>query len=599
MKNTKVKEREILIKGSRVNDRGIQVEIVQSHNSINKQLCEVVQGALDAKASYFGVATRGKTSDFDICFVDNGSGMTLNELQNFMDFGFSNKDASTQIGHKGLGTSTLYNCKKTLVYTKSKNDKYYLLTMYKMNNVNYEEPTIEVLADDETSSGNLLQIAGVQNLFSDLEELKIGTVIITIGNPCFSKNKITTFSTKDLKTILLKDTHLGSHEFFKYFGEGNSKLEHITFPKIELNIFDDRKIFYGYRRLLDEDILKARGFNDIDFDSISNSYKLLLKLNEIKKHINLSIIYKKSFPLGILGPVEVCAIFSDTLIKQNNKSIGESTKRDYRGCKIGKDYLPVQTLLANENGLGIDHNVFENYCYIYVNCQGVKLNLDRREIIVDEIMESNMEIIKSYVKSVINENIKEIKKIHANDFSVVNNIIETIDNLVKEEKTISINRSAISHLKKKKISPKVLYTRTEEEYVKNLLLDLNEYDVDGIDFTVVAVQPRSRKGCYNVLTIDSDLYPKYVKDLKKGIVHPNVKPAEIELSLRNFFEHGHDVEKVGAIICANIKGFKADGTPHRKYEFALIKEEGKYFLTKGDRQIPVYVLDEIVANNLK
>lgn len=585
-KNTKVNEmRNIIESGIKMDELRMQVEVVRSHNSLEKQICEIVQGSLDANAEFFGMAVDKIGENLVQYFVDNGDGMGKEEALNFKNFAKSNK-TNAHIGKKGLGVKTLYNCQKVLVYTRKKDGKFYLITMHQLTEQNYQKPTVEELSPNEIKNNDLLETAGIKGIFSEIDKLENGTIIITVGNPCFEDIEIKKhFNTEYLKRLLLRKTHLGSDEYLK--GLNDNSFHHDRFPKVEIKLLNkERKVFYAYKRLFNESKLNF-GDNKFDFDEIKDSFELCQRIKELQKLNNFLILTDCFKNFNEFGDIDIFATIGNCLVL-GHSPYEESTKRDYRQCKIGKDFLPTENIIDAK--FGLDDNIFQNYTYIHANYQGFELNMDRSELIKDNKFNFILDIIKHRINLLISQNMNDINKIQPYKMDEVESLIKTKN----DKNTYFFDESILNNLPDRNVEY-MEYQKKDVQYTKHVLLELNKKDnINEFDFRVVRRVKHNNKKFFSFLIVDNKDYNSYVQDVRRGLTYPNMKFAQVNYSLSDFFSHKHDIEKVNAIICSETKGFKPNKPNKNGFVLQTIQGmNGKYFLTKGDLKIPVYVLDEI------
>ena len=107
-----------------INEAGFINSLKRKGFSDARSICELIANSIDAKCKY----VKFVINDHEIHMIDNGSGMTNENIRNMWDAQRQNHENDESTGVSGLGskpaTLKLSGEKEVIIYTKSINDIY-------------------------------------------------------------------------------------------------------------------------------------------------------------------------------------------------------------------------------------------------------------------------------------------------------------------------------------------------------------------------------------------------------------------------------------------------------------------------------------------
>lgn len=348
------------------------IEIANDFSNPLDLVREAISNAYDAQATdiriEFDVIKQFGESILRISILDNGSGMTKEQLQNFFDLGNSTRRGdSGSIGEKGHGTKVYFNSSK-----------------------------IEI----ETSANQLGLHAIMENPFKDLHNRKIPIAVVVEKNDIPQGTKITILGYNNNRRD--KFTHHIIRDYIRWFTKHGA---------VD-NQFLEKKSFVD---------LHLKGLGNEEFEKLPQGHHFPIDSNDIDKlfeqHLTKAPDYyvKRVIKSGALKnhpEIKFQAIFciegkyakysyNDMLRRPGYQAPeGAYTIQERYGLWICKDFIPIQRKNEWITFKGSEYTKF----HAFINCQDVRLTANRGSI--DNTPSEILQDIHYEVKKIYEEIIK-------------------------------------------------------------------------------------------------------------------------------------------------------------------------------------------------
>lgn len=527
----------------RVNDCSIFKEI--SLNTINplEIIREQIQNSDDSNATQIGIEIdRDVDGKFIIKISDNGTGMYLEDIYNFFNLGFSNKD-KIKIGEKGLGTKIFY-----------KSDAIYLETINK-DNIKYKARMEQPWKKLNKSKIPLFKIEE-----SDGDNITGTTVIIT-GYKLDNPERF--FNIETIKDYIQWFTVGGS---FRNIFAGNIKVRQFInnidiVPEITIvdNINNKSETIPGIHQF--EEPNENPLWNDSEEKyKRSNSYSRHFGPFHLETNIN-----------GEYVSVQIYGTISGDNPKRSICKLkqGKGIKSRF-GLYLAKDFIPCMKM----NNL-INSDKFYHY-HILANSQNFTLTSDRNnisnldDIKVKWILEQIETVVKKEIKSIAEKDYFTMRKKEEEEYEIrkkcermkrsLNNVVRLDDIIIKQ-------------------IPIVKKPRTEFEVALLFVAMLSNH-----------ITHRYIDRISNIVSYSSNSPTDMICTDNEG----NMTLVEIEFKLSSFFYHNHPIDTVDIIICWQI-----DIEENKPYDLnsrccVFIRGEKKNYLALNNKNIEVIDLKSII-----
>lgn len=472
-----------------------------------------------------------------ITIIDNGNGISINELSNFFSLGFSGKPKSC-IGTKGHGTKIYYLSDGIQLETISNGKKIIAET---------EKPPYETL--------NLGKVPTYCYQFLEEPSAKNGTKII-----------ISRFIARPRDFQKIDDNII---PYIKWFTIGGS-FEHYFNPNA-------KKI----------DII-VNNIQTSERGSTDNWFKFPEENVTADKSAKLCKIF---LPETLKGESEENHI--DVAVQVVACIAGEEIKKQitpYRnrmGLWLAKDFIKIRKeniLFPVGDKTG---EFYYNNFLVFANCQQFNLPANRGDIQTDEIYETVIKLIKEYIKKIGND-IFTLRF-----FTMKGNEVkqeEEARRMKKKEETIKQLDERMKEYNSRESLPKIselkgaiIKVPTNEKETLLLLQAMISSNYKGIDFVIGEYS--DYQGVDSIIEFD-DKATHRIGWLE--LVH--------ELSkIKNWW---HFNERTHKIVCWDIGDIKSGVHELKnKKTFEYIKKDNEHFIKYEKDFIKVYALKEILGIN--
>jgi len=314
------------IKKCKINTSSVLKQIINERDSPLSIFREAISNSFDAKSEKMYIyVNKNEKEEINIVFEDDGEGMNIQELEQFFNAGYTNKDDS-KIGEKGLGTKLFFNSEKIEIITKK------------------EDITLKGILDsplDYLREGEVPEYEVKELVDSDVSQ---GTKIKIINLKTNNKRQI--FWGDKLRNYLRWKTVAGS---IRRFFEGGDKFN-VT---LEISNKNRGKTYTISGHPL-PNTNEVEDSDDFAYQFDPFEYKIKNSSREFKVEVVGSIV----------GP-------EAHIVKDKRM------KKKYKGFFLCKDYFPIRSV--NEEVFG-NSGEWQSM-HVLINCQGLNLTMGREDFL--------------------------------------------------------------------------------------------------------------------------------------------------------------------------------------------------------------------------
>lgn len=521
----------------RVNGKSIFRQM--SNNTINSRemIREALNNSIDANAKNVTIIQDidDETGMFTLEIIDEGNGMSLDEIDDFFSLAYSSK-GETLIGEKGLGSITFFRCNR-LVVESQKNNKRYRAVL--------DNPIEKLRSNDELTYS-----------IEEVEQIKDGTSVKVIGYELNHPERM--FNLLALKDYILWWTGAGS---FK-----NKFMDHDEVKKIVGNID-----VVPHVQLIDNiNNLKETFNGEHPFCTVERNPK------STEEDMKRSKNYARSF-----GPYHESTFINNKMVSvqihgevagYNKRSEivsltqGEGHKSRF-GVILCKDFIPVE----NRKDYLLDDANYNHY-HILINSQNFELNADRSKISNMDCEETKWiiataeRIVKEEICKVAKEEYFKIKDEEEREIARMKKLIEIRKRISKYTQRKSLKLSSLPAMKEPTNESQVIVLMAS-------LMALNKIEEYSIgeysSFSATDILMEDRSG--------------------------NILLAEVEFKLSNLFLHNHPLESLDIVVCWEVDMVSNEMKYLYDEAVVLKKDNEGYYLSHGiNRTIRIIELQEVV-----
>lgn len=524
----------------RVNKASIFKEIANNTLKPLEVVREAISNSMDAGASSILIEISNDEGAYVLRIKDDGTGMSLNEIDDFFSVGSSKGKVSQKIGEKGLGSVTYFKSKRIEVVTQGTDGRFLAFL---------DDPWKKIKNNEELNY-SLIKI--------EPTELDQGTEIKIFNyeaNSLYNRY----FNFESLKDYILWYTAAGSFKTkFSHIKELRHLIKNIhSSPIIKLidSIEGREEEFVGEHRFSESQENPMQSY-DNQFDRM-NRYSRSFGPFHRSDFINDKYV---SFQLyGSISGVE----------KRNEIIKFEQGQRHRSrfGLILSKDFIPF----LNMKEFLLDDNNYSHY-HLLLNSQNFELSSDRNNITNTDSPE--VQWIFSEAKKIIRDQITEIAKETYFKLKQEDEFYESIYNRKKE---IVKRLNKIDHVGDVLI-PGVGTMKTPNNESQTLM----------IMATLVASHKIEGLRIIEYSSLSST-------DLLLEDESGQIILAEVEYKLSSLLKHGHPVETVDQIWCWRID---VDLNQYQKLGndiVMIISKNEKYYLKCGaEKLIRVFEISKIL-----
>lgn len=529
----------------KVNKASIFKEIANNTLKPLEVVREAISNSMDAGASSIMIEISNEDGAYVLRIKDDGTGMSLNDIDDFFSIGSSKGKVSQKIGEKGLGSVTFFKSKRIEVVTLGVDGRFHAIL---------EDPWKKIKCNEELSF-NLVKLE-----HSDLDQGTEIKIFNYEANSLYNRH----FNFESLKDYILWYTAAGSFKTkFSHVKELRHLIKNIhSSPMIKLvdKIQGKEEEFVGEHRFSESQENPAHSDDD-QFDRM-NRYSRAFGPFHRSDFINDKYV---SFQIyGTISGVEK----RNEIIKFDQ---GQRHRSRF-GLILSKDFIPF----INMKEFLLDDNNYSHY-HLLLNSQNFELSSDRNNITntdspeVQWIFSEAKKIIHNQITEIVKDTYFRLKQEDEFHESIYKRKKETVNRLSKIDQVEDVLIPSVGTMK---------MPNNESQTLMIMATLLARHKIEGLRLIE-----------YSSLS-STDL----LLEDESG----NMILAEVEYKLSSLLKHGHPIETLDQIWCWRID---IDINQYQKLgnDFVtLIKKNDKFYLKCGaEKLIRVFEIRKIIEEMKK